>query len=92
MGCDCYLKVLDCLDRLSSSLLSAMSQFVLGQGSPKPGLQSPHAAAAKKEAEEVQYTSNKCPECQAQFGSKEEVFDHFQEIKAAHSTVSHICV
>lgn len=49
----------------------------------------PHqAAAAKKDAELVQYSSNKCPECQAQFGSKEEVSDHFQEIKPAHSTVS----
>lgn len=36
--------------------------------------------------------SNKCPECQAQFSSKEEMAEHFQEIKPAHTTVSLLCV
>ncbi|KAM6909911.1 zinc finger protein 687a [Xenentodon cancila] len=63
----------------------------LGQTSPKPGPQSHHGAPVKNEAEDVQYMSNKCPECQAQFGSREEVFDHFQEIKPAHSTLCTEC-
>uniref|UniRef100_A0A3Q0S150 Zinc finger protein 687a n=1 Tax=Amphilophus citrinellus TaxID=61819 RepID=A0A3Q0S150_AMPCI len=49
-----------------------------------------HHAVAKK-AETVQYTSNKCPECQAQFCSKEDLSEHFQEIKSAQSTVSLCC-
>lgn len=40
----------------------------------------------------MQYISNKCPECQAQFGSKEEVAEHFQEIKPAQTTVSLVTV
>lgn len=40
----------------------------------------------------VQYNSNKCPECQAQFSSKEEVVEHFQEIKPAQTTVSLLSV
>uniref|UniRef100_A0A8C6LS34 Zinc finger protein 687a n=1 Tax=Nothobranchius furzeri TaxID=105023 RepID=A0A8C6LS34_NOTFU len=39
------------------------------------------------EAEATQHGSNKCPECQAQFGSKDELYDHFQVVKPAHSTV-----
>uniref|UniRef100_A0A3Q3EQP4 Zinc finger protein 687a n=1 Tax=Kryptolebias marmoratus TaxID=37003 RepID=A0A3Q3EQP4_KRYMA len=48
--------------------------------------QEPGAAGEEIKAEAVQHAGNKCPECQAQFGSKEEVSDHFQEIKPAHST------
>uniref|UniRef100_A0A3Q2TL26 Zinc finger protein 687a n=1 Tax=Fundulus heteroclitus TaxID=8078 RepID=A0A3Q2TL26_FUNHE len=54
-----------------------------GQVTAKP---SQHAAPAKKETEMLQYSNNKCSECQTQFGSKEEVSDHFQEIKSAKST------
>ncbi|XP_024863551.1 zinc finger protein 687a [Kryptolebias marmoratus] len=62
------------------------SSSVSGQSSFKIAPQTHHAAGSKKEAEAVQHAGNKCPECQAQFGSKEEVSDHFQEIKPAHST------
>ncbi|XP_037532877.1 zinc finger protein 687a [Nematolebias whitei] len=65
---------------------AAPSSSVSGQSSLKQAPQPHQAAAAKKDADLVQYSSNKCPECQAQFGSKEEVSDHFQEIKLAHST------
>lgn len=34
----------------------------------------------------VQYCSNKCPECQTQFNSPEEVAEHFQELKATESS------
>lgn len=57
----------------------------LGQVAVKP---AHHAAASKKETDMLLYTNNKCPECQTQFGSKEEVSDHFQEVKPAKSTVS----
>uniref|UniRef100_A0A3Q4GUN4 Zinc finger protein 687a n=1 Tax=Neolamprologus brichardi TaxID=32507 RepID=A0A3Q4GUN4_NEOBR len=53
--------------------------------------QEPTAAAVAKKAEAVQYTGNKCPECQAQFCSKEEVAEHFQEIKPAQSTSCSEC-
>ncbi|XP_072250369.1 zinc finger protein 687a [Leuresthes tenuis] len=52
----------------------------------KSAAQAHHAGPVKKEAEAVQYMGNKCPECQVQFGSKEEVSDHFQENNPAHST------
>uniref|UniRef100_A0A3B5MX87 Zinc finger protein 687a n=1 Tax=Xiphophorus couchianus TaxID=32473 RepID=A0A3B5MX87_9TELE len=55
-----------------------------GQVALKP---AHHAAPSKKETDMLLYTNNKCPECQTQFGSKEEVSDHFQEIKPAKSTV-----
>lgn len=61
----------------------------MGQANPKPAPQA-HQAVAKK-AEAVQYTGNKCPECQAQFCSKEEVAEHFQEIKPAQSTACSEC-
>ncbi|MEQ2252565.1 hypothetical protein ILYODFUR_023019, partial [Ilyodon furcidens] len=54
-----------------------------GQVTVKP---SHNAVASKKETEMLQYTTNKCSECQTQFGSKEELSNHFQEIKPAKST------
>ncbi|XP_028281543.1 zinc finger protein 687a isoform X2 [Parambassis ranga] len=56
-----------------------------GQATPKPGLPA-HQAGSTKKAEAAQSINKKCPECQTQFSSKEEVADHFQEIKPAHST------
>ncbi|XP_071326558.1 zinc finger protein 687a [Trachinotus anak] len=55
-----------------------------GSVTPNPTTQSHHAVPKKKV--EVQYFSNKCPECLAEFSSKEEVAEHFQEIKPAHTT------
>ncbi|XP_040901374.1 zinc finger protein 687a [Toxotes jaculatrix] len=72
---------------LSPSLLSsssAPSLSSLGPVSTNPASQL-HQAVPNKKAEEVQYMSNKCPECLAQFSSKEEVAEHFQEIKPAHT-------
>lgn len=43
---------------------------------------------SNKRAEVAQYISNKCPECLAQFSAKEEVAEHFQEVKATQTTVS----
>ncbi|XP_076593939.1 zinc finger protein 687a [Chaetodon auriga] len=63
----------------SPSLLSSSSSF-LGQVAPNTTPQ-PHKAVSKKKAEAVQYVSNKCPECQVQFSSKEGVAEHFQEIQ-----------
>ncbi|KAM9722818.1 zinc finger protein 687a isoform 1-T1 [Menidia menidia] len=60
--------------------------LVLGHSTPKSASQAHPTGAVKKEAEAVQHTSTKCPECQAQFCSKEEVSDHFQETSPAHST------
>ncbi|XP_017165243.1 zinc finger protein 687a [Poecilia reticulata] len=54
-----------------------------GQVTLKP---AHHAAPSKKETDMLLYTNNKCPECQTQFGSKEEVSDHFQEVKPAKGT------
>lgn len=63
---------------------------------PLPGQSAPSAAQQplqlqakpKKKAEAVQCVGNRCPECQAAFGSQEEVAQHFQEVRAAHGTVS----
>ncbi|KAM7383471.1 hypothetical protein PAMP_003119 [Pampus punctatissimus] len=68
----------------SSSPASSFSSL-LGQATPNLKTQ-PHQAITNKKADAVQYISNKCPECQAQFSSKEEVAQHFQEIKAAQAT------
>ncbi|XP_042279655.1 zinc finger protein 687a [Thunnus maccoyii] len=73
---------------LSPSLLSpssASSSSFLGQATPN-AVPQPHQAITNKKADALQYIGNKCPECQAQFSSKEEVAQHFQEIKAAHTT------
>lgn len=58
-----------------------------GQATPNTKPQ-PHQTVSKKKAEALQFISNKCPECQAQFSSKEEVAEHFQEIKPAQTSVS----
>nr|XP_033496588.1 zinc finger protein 687a isoform X1 [Epinephelus lanceolatus] len=63
---------------------TAVSSSLLGQATTNPTPQ-PHQAASKKKVEAAQYVSNKCPECQAQFGSKEEVAEHFQEMKPAQT-------
>ncbi|XP_072316556.1 zinc finger protein 687a isoform X2 [Eucyclogobius newberryi] len=68
------------------------------------GLQEPAAAAmssvlshvksnstALKKTEEVQYGSHKCPECQTQFSSAEEVAKHFQELKSSQTTICSEC-
>ncbi|XP_015248389.1 PREDICTED: zinc finger protein 687-like [Cyprinodon variegatus] len=47
---------------------------------------SHQAVPSSKETETQQSANAKCSECQAQFGSKEEIADHFQEIKPAKST------
>ncbi|XP_058503515.1 zinc finger protein 687a isoform X2 [Solea solea] len=70
---------------LASSASSASSVSSSVPVTQTPKLQS-HKAVTKKKADEVQYTGNKCPECQAQFGSKEEVAEHFQEIKQGDTT------
>ncbi|XP_031709184.1 zinc finger protein 687a [Anarrhichthys ocellatus] len=46
----------------------------------------PNQAVSKKKADTVQYISNTCSECQAQFHSKEEVAAHFQEIQPAQTS------
>ncbi|XP_010785322.1 zinc finger protein 687 [Notothenia coriiceps] len=56
-----------------------------GQATPNTKPQ-PHQTVSKKKAEALQFISNKCPECQAQFSSKEEVAEHFQEIKPAQTS------
>uniref|UniRef100_A0A8C2ZB10 Zinc finger protein 687a n=1 Tax=Cyclopterus lumpus TaxID=8103 RepID=A0A8C2ZB10_CYCLU len=75
-------------DLLSPSLLSfcsgSSSSSSSGQATPAP---MPHQVVSKKKAEALQYISNKCSECQAQFHSKEEVAEHFQEIKPAQTSV-----
>ncbi|XP_042345687.1 zinc finger protein 687a [Plectropomus leopardus] len=63
---------------------TALSSSFLGQVTPNPTPQQ-HQAVSKKRAEAAQYVSNKCPVCQAQFSSKEEVAEHFQEIKLAQT-------
>lgn len=68
---------------LSASLLSSSSGPSSSTSNPTP---QPHKATSNKKTETVQYISNKCPECQAVFSSKEEVAEHFQEIKAAQTT------
>ncbi|XP_037309858.2 zinc finger protein 687a [Pungitius pungitius] len=54
-----------------------------GQAAPAAAARQ---AVSKKKGEAVHYTGNKCPECQAQFHSKEEVAEHFQEIKPAQTS------
>lgn len=75
---------------LPSMLINTVA-ISLGSITPNPALQSQPAEPNKK-AEEVQHLGNKCPECLIQFSSKEEVAEHFQEIKAAHTTVSLLCL
>ncbi|XP_035528392.1 zinc finger protein 687a [Morone saxatilis] len=73
---------------ISPSLLSSSSgpsSSLLSQATLNPTSQT-HKAISNKKTEAVQYSANKCPECQAQFSSKEEVAEHFQEIKPAQTT------
>lgn len=58
------------------------SSSVLGQATSKLW------SLTGKGVEAAPNTSIKCPECHTQFSSKEELADHFQEVKSAHSTVS----
>jgi len=54
-----------------------------------PAAQPQPEAPGRKAAEVLlQDTNSRCPECHAQFCSKEELAAHFQEVKAAFSTVS----
>ncbi|KAM3873316.1 zinc finger protein 687a [Diretmus argenteus] len=62
------------------------SSSLLNQSTPPNPAPQLHQTISGKKVEALQYTSNKCPECQVQFCSKEEVAAHFQEIKAAHVT------
>ncbi|XP_027142607.1 zinc finger protein 687a [Larimichthys crocea] len=62
---------------------SAPSSSFSGQATPQPTPQL-HKATSNKKAEAGQHMS-KCPECQAQFSSKEELAEHFQEIKPAQT-------
>lgn len=64
---------------------AGLSSSFLGQATTNVTLQAQKAVSNKK-AEAVQYISNKCPECQVQFTRKEEVAEHFQEIKPAQTT------
>lgn len=54
-------------------------------GTSSSSLGQPNKAVSSKKGEAVQHVSNKCPECQTQFSSKEEAAEHFQEIKPAQS-------
>ncbi|XP_037640499.1 zinc finger protein 687a [Sebastes umbrosus] len=61
------------------------SSSLSGQATPNPTPQ-PNQSVSKKNAEAVQHVSSKCPECLAQFRSKEEMAEHFQEIKPAQTS------
>ncbi|XP_029958450.1 zinc finger protein 687a isoform X2 [Salarias fasciatus] len=61
-----------------------------GQNNAKPAGPA-HQAVPSKKAEAVQSNKNRCSECQLQFSSKEEVAEHFQEIKLAHSNSCSEC-
>nr|XP_061789424.1 zinc finger protein 687a-like [Nerophis lumbriciformis] len=50
-----------------------------------------HQTSPNKKFEAVQHPGNKCAECQAQFSSKTEVVQHFQEIKQAEITPCNEC-
>lgn len=69
------------------SFCSGPSSSLTGQATPNPTPQ-PNQSVSKKNAEAVQHVSSKCPECPAQFRSKEEMAEHFQEIKPAQTSVS----
>ncbi|XP_077950905.1 zinc finger protein 687a isoform X1 [Gasterosteus aculeatus] len=62
---------------------SSSSSSFAGQAAPAAATRQ---VVSKKKAEAVHYTGNRCPECQAQFHSKEEVAEHFQEIKPAQTS------
>ncbi|XP_067365179.1 zinc finger protein 687a isoform X2 [Channa argus] len=51
----------------------------------------PRQAVPNNKGQSTKFMSNQCPECQVQFSSKEEVAEHFQEIKPAHTTACRDC-
>lgn len=65
---------------------------MIGQQEPAvtgPSSVSSHSTSntsGLKKTVEVQYCSNKCPECQAQFSSPEDVAKHFQEVISTQTT------
>ncbi|KAM9851547.1 zinc finger protein 687a [Aulostomus maculatus] len=69
-----------------------VDQMIVQHQASAPSASTPNAipqpqqVIPKKRADAAQHISNKCPECQAQFSSKEELTQHFQEIKPAHTT------
>ncbi|XP_060906637.1 zinc finger protein 687a [Labrus mixtus] len=73
-------------------MISQQEPTAVGVSAPSTGtaISSPtpsaHKAVSNKKSEAVQYIGNKCLECQAQFSSKEEVAEHFQEIRPAQTT------
>nr|XP_046256837.1 zinc finger protein 687a [Scatophagus argus] len=73
------------IGQLELSAVGSSSSSFLGQTTPN-ATPPPQKALSSKKAEAVQYISTKCPECQAQFSSKEEMTEHFQEIKPAQTT------
>ncbi|XP_008321332.1 zinc finger protein 687a isoform X2 [Cynoglossus semilaevis] len=66
-------------------MISRLDPTAVGSVTSAPTQQS-HKAATKR-PDEVQYVGNKCPECLTQFSSKEEVAEHFKEIKPGQTTV-----
>uniref|UniRef100_A0A8D3B483 Zinc finger protein 687a n=1 Tax=Scophthalmus maximus TaxID=52904 RepID=A0A8D3B483_SCOMX len=72
----------------SPTLLTSSSTQSVSSVGPVPSntTSQSHKGATNKKTDQVQHTGNKCPECLAQFSSKEEVAEHFQEIKPAHTT------
>lgn len=87
---DPYMWFSDSTGGLSPSLLSSssgQSSSVSGQATSNPKPQ-PNKKISSKKADTVQSISSKCPECQTQFSTKEEVAHHFQEVKPAQTTVS----
>lgn len=85
--------LIDSTDGLSQSpLLSSSGQLsVLGQATPNPK-QATRKILSSKKKETAQNANYKCPECQVQFGSKEELAEHFQELKPAQIAVSSDCL
>uniref|UniRef100_A0AAQ5YGN3 C2H2-type domain-containing protein n=1 Tax=Amphiprion ocellaris TaxID=80972 RepID=A0AAQ5YGN3_AMPOC len=65
-----------------------VEQMVSQQEHMAPAKAMPKPTLHNKKSEAAHSGSIKCPECQAQFSSKEEVAEHFQEIRPAHSTVN----
>ncbi|XP_068179192.1 zinc finger protein 687a [Antennarius striatus] len=64
---------------------SSSSSSFIGQ-TTKNITPQPHKIISKRKREVVLHVRNKCPECQTQFSSKDEVANHFQEIKSAQNT------
>ncbi|XP_028985244.1 zinc finger protein 687a [Betta splendens] len=56
----------------------------VGQAAPNTSPR-PHQASSNNKAEAVKSISSKCPECEAQFTSKEELTGHLQEVKPANT-------